>query len=112
MVALGQYISAQRAARKISLRKLAELANLSHTEIYRLENGERKHPSPCVLKSIAFALNINYNELLKVAGYLDENMPIKESSRQQINCDDLSESEIKEVERFIDYLRYKRNATL
>ena len=112
LVELGQYISAQRAAKKISLRKLAVLANLSHTEIYRLENGERKHPSPCVLKSIALALNLNYNDLLKVAGYLDESMSIKEGPRQQIDCEGLSESEIREVERFIEFLRYKRNATL
>jgi len=107
LVDLGQYISAQRAARKISMRKLAQLAHLSHTEIYRLENGERKHPSPCVLKSIALALNLNYNELLKLAGYIDEN--VSYNSKMQIDCSDLTPEELEEVEKFIEYLRYRRN---
>lgn len=105
---LGQYISAQRVARRISMRKLAELANLSHTEIYRLENGERKHPSPCVLRSIAFALNSNYNELMKIAGYLDDYSPTEGDAQSKIDCSDLSKNEIEEVKGFIEYLRYKR----
>nr|WP_242835421.1 helix-turn-helix transcriptional regulator [Desulfitobacterium sp. PCE1] len=107
LVDIGHYISAQRIARKISMRKLAELARLSHTEIYRLENGERKHPSPCVLKAIALALDLSYNELMKVAGYLEDSSPNAEFS-QHIDCGDLSKDEIEEVERFIEYLRYKR----
>ncbi|ACL19201.1 Xre family transcriptional regulator [Desulfitobacterium sp. LBE] len=110
MVDLGHYIWAQRVARKISLRKLAELARLSHTEIYRLENGERKHPSPCVLKSIALALDLSYNELMKAAGYLEDSS-LNEGHPQKIDCGDLSQNEIEEVEKFIEYLRYKRAKT-
>ncbi|AGA68438.1 Helix-turn-helix protein [Desulfitobacterium dichloroeliminans LMG P-21439] len=108
MVALGDYLSVHRVAQKISIRKLASLANLSHTEIYRLENGERKHPSPNVLKSIALALHLNYNELMKVAGYLDESSTSEGHSRREINVKDLTELELEEVEKFIEYLRHKR----
>ncbi|MEL1135677.1 helix-turn-helix transcriptional regulator [Desulfitobacterium sp. THU1] len=108
MIALGDYLSVHRTAQKISIRKLATLANLSHTEIYRLENGERKHPSPSVLKAIALALHLNYYELMRVAGYLDENSFPEAHSPKEINVDDLTELEIEEVERFIEYLRYKR----
>lgn len=111
MVDLGHYIAAQRAARKISMRKLAELAHLSHTEIYRLENGERKHPSPGVLKAIALALNLDYNELMKVAGYLEDISATEGYPKTQIDIEGLTENEIQEVKRFIDYLRYKRNMT-
>lgn len=111
MDGLGHFIAAHRTARKISMRKLAELAQLSHTEIYRLENGERKHPSPSVLKSIALALNLNYNELMRVAGYLEENSSPEGYSRSPIDINDLTENEIQEVQRFIDYLRYKRSRT-
>ena len=107
---LGHYIAMQRTARKISMRKLAELAHLSHTEIYRLENGERKHPSPGVLKAIAIALHLNYNDLMKVAGYLEDNGTQEDYARRSVDVEGLTENEIQEVERYIDYLRYKHKS--
>ena len=43
---LGVYVREKRQEKKLSIRKLAELAGISHTEIKRIEDGTRKQPSP------------------------------------------------------------------
>jgi transcriptional regulator with XRE-family HTH domain len=105
MNTLGKYIAGRRMAKKLSIRKLAELAHISHTEIYRIENGERKHPSPLVLKAIAIALDLCYQDILKAAGYVEDNSLV---SNPLGGVDDLNEGELKEVRDFIEFLRNKR----
>ena len=43
---LGTYIQAKRKEKGYSIRKLAELAEISHTEVKRIEDGMRKQTSP------------------------------------------------------------------
>lgn len=69
---IGKFIEARRTLKDLSIRQLAEKAGISHTEVWRLENGERKNPSPQVLKSLAPHLGITYEELMRRAGYLEE----------------------------------------
>lgn len=69
---LGKFIEDRRTFKGLSIRQLAEKAGISHTEVWRLESGERKNPSPQVLKSLAPHLGITYEELMKRAGYLEE----------------------------------------
>lgn len=108
MNALGKFIAEHRIAKKLSLRKLAKIANVSHTEIYRLENGTRKHPSPLLLKSIAHALGANFDEIMKAAEYTDDYSPSPVTSVPIFGVDDLTEQEVEEVRDFIDFLRNKR----
>jgi len=105
---LGKFIAAHRETKKLSRRKVAELANISHTEIHRLENGERKNPSPPILKAIANALGVTYDEIMKAAGYLDSTSPSPVIAARISGTDDLTDSEIDEVRNFIDFLRNKR----
>jgi len=107
MSSLGEYICKHRKAKNLSMRKLAELAHVSATEIHRLENGERKRPSPLVLKAIARALGESYSDIMKAAGYADSSPPSNVAARlAQIN--DLTEEEWEEVLDFVEYLRLKR----
>ena len=48
---------------------LAQKAGISHTEVHRIEVGDRKQPSLKVLCALADALNIPQEDFLKVAGY-------------------------------------------
>ena len=45
---------------------------LSHTEVHRIEIGERQSPSVPVLNALAEALGVSKEEMLQVAGYIDE----------------------------------------
>lgn len=66
---LGEFIKKRRSDIDMSRNQLATKAGISHTEVYRIETGERKQPSLKVLCAIADALNMPQEELLKVAGY-------------------------------------------
>lgn len=103
---LGRFIAEHRAARNLSLRKLAEIANLSHTEICRIENGTRKHPSPLALKSIAIALGASFVDIMEAAGYFDGSSP--DPPGPTLNTDGLTVQEVEEVRDFINFLRNKR----
>lgn len=72
MTILGTYIEEKREARALSVRQLSEKSGISHTEIHRLENGERKSPSPHLLKALAPQLGVTYEEIMQKAGYLEE----------------------------------------
>ncbi len=48
MSKLGAFIKGKREQRNLSIRKLAETAGISHTEIKRIEDGVRRQPSPQV----------------------------------------------------------------
>ena len=67
----GDYLKSLREARELSQRQLAHMASLSNTEISKLESGERKKPSPAVLKKLAPHLKVSYEELLKAAGIIE-----------------------------------------
>lgn len=70
----GAYIKFLRTKANISQRELAEQANLSTSEISKLENGERQKPSVKFLKCIAPVLNVSMQDLLYRAGYIDDNL--------------------------------------
>lgn len=105
---LGEFIAEHRLAKKFSSRKLAEIAHISHTEVHRLENGERKNPSPPVLKAIAHALGVSFEEIMQASGYMDDTSPLPVIKERILDTEDLSEQEISEVRNFIDFLRSKR----
>lgn len=108
---LGTYIKEKRTEKGLSIRRLAELANISHTEVKRIEDGLRKQTSPQVLRSIASALGIPYEELMTAAGYIDG--PATEIAEGTVatgikNTEDLSQEEIDQVNQYIAFLKSQR----
>ncbi len=69
MSAIGDFIKARRTELGLSRNALAQKAGISHTEIHRIEIGERKEPSLKTLTTLAVALGISQEEMLRVAGY-------------------------------------------
>ena len=67
----GEHIRKKRLERRISQRQLAAMSGVSNSEISRIEAGERQNPSPGVLRAIAKALDVPYEDLLAEAGYLE-----------------------------------------
>lgn len=76
MNSLGELLKNLRGKR--SLRNVADVTELSHTYISDIEKGFRRgtnkpiHPSPDTLKRLAEAYDYPYEELMKVAGYIEE----------------------------------------
>jgi transcriptional regulator with XRE-family HTH domain len=69
---LGSFIREQRRLANLSLRRLAELAQISNPYLSQLERGLHE-PSIHVLQSIARALNISAETLLHQAGLIASN---------------------------------------
>ncbi len=68
---LGAFIRQQRERANISLRKLADRADISNPYLSQIERGLRK-PSAEILKSIARGLSISAESLYSRAGLLEE----------------------------------------
>ena len=67
---LGEFIRSQREVARISVRRLAELADVSNPYLSQIERGLRK-PSADILQQIAKALQISSESLYVRAGILD-----------------------------------------
>ncbi len=67
MAALGRFIRAQRKLANLSLRRLADLTDVSNPYLSQIERG-RHEPSVRVISAIARALNLSAETLLDQAG--------------------------------------------
>ena len=67
---LGEYIKLQRQMADLSLRRLAEMTQVSNAYLSQIERGLHQ-PSVRVLRSIAQALNVSADTLLAQAGLFD-----------------------------------------
>lgn len=67
---LGRFIHERRTQAELTLRELAERANVSNPYLSQIERGLHE-PSVRVLKAIAGALEVSGETLLRQAGLLD-----------------------------------------
>ena len=103
---LSDLIKNKRIAAGMTVHGLAQKCGLSDTAISRLEAGKIDNPKWENLCSIAKVLDIHTFEILLAAGYISES-DIRPSGRLH-RIDDLSQSELDEVQSFIDYLHYRK----
>ena len=59
----GEYLKENRLKKELSLRGLSALAGVSHTEISKVESGERENPSSSTLFKICNALDLNFYDV-------------------------------------------------
>ena len=71
-IALGELVKKARKEKKLSARKLAQLCEVSHTEINNIEKGIRMRPAVLTLKGFEKYLGLDYAQLCKLVGYSKE----------------------------------------
>ncbi len=130
-MSLGDFIKEKRTAKDMSQRDLAAKSDISNAEISRIEAGQRKDPSPTVLKALAKALDVPMSEMLQQAGVIERGQQIvngilKEIGDKPISAlapqatsqtdnvpvitvDDLSPDEIEDVKKYILFIKSKRS---
>ncbi|MEJ3658724.1 helix-turn-helix domain-containing protein [Actinomycetes bacterium KLBMP 9759] len=91
MNVLGDFIRAQRQLAKMSLREMAAMSNVSNAYLSQVERGLHQ-PSLKVLQSIADALQLSTDQLLKQAGWntstsVDGEAPAMPSTEDAIKAD-------------------------
>ncbi len=67
----GLYLKGLRLQRNLSLREAAEKAGVSNPYLSLIERGLRKAPHPNILRGLAAAYGVEFNMLMKIAGYLE-----------------------------------------
>jgi len=83
---LGDFIRNQREVARMSVRRLAEAANVSNPYLSQIERGLR-HPSAEILQQIAKALKISVETLYIRAGILPEEDAHETGVREAIGSD-------------------------
>jgi HTH-type transcriptional regulator, competence development regulator len=76
MSEFGKYIKKIRESKGLTLNQVALYSDISAAQLSRIENGKRGVPKPNTIKGIAEALKCDYNHLMKIAGYIEEETDI------------------------------------
>ena len=69
-VELGEYLKKIRENKKLSLREVNKLTDISFTYLNMIENGKR-NVNPTLLRNLAKVYNVDYLDLYEKAGYID-----------------------------------------
>jgi transcriptional regulator with XRE-family HTH domain len=93
---LGEFIRSQREVARISVRRLAELADVSNPYLSQIERGLRK-PSADILQQIAKALQISSESLYVRAGILEPDQDVVISVVEAIHRDPYLDPEQKQT---------------
>lgn len=110
---LGDHLHSVRQIRGLSLKAVAEPAEISTAYLQKLEGGDVRQPSPHVLHRLAKVLQIPYATLMELAGYI---IPGKQKESglsgnifdHALSSSDLTKEERKAVAAFITHLREQR----
>ena len=69
---IGKLIKNARKQKGYSVRELAKLCDISHTEISNIESGKRVKPAVLTLKAFEKYLGLDFKKIAKAVGYSDE----------------------------------------
>lgn len=71
MNVFGNYLKELREKRGFGVNQLGAYSGVSATLISKIENGHRGKPKPNTIMKLAAALKVPYEDLMRLAGYLD-----------------------------------------
>lgn len=97
---IGAIIRSNREAKRLSVRDLAKLANINHTDVSKLEHNKRLKPSIKMLLALSKALQTNL-----LAAYLEDDENYLFYKTIIDSCTDLNEDQLKKVLTYINELK-------
>ncbi|GGA35411.1 hypothetical protein GCM10007416_05290 [Kroppenstedtia guangzhouensis] len=83
MTDFGDYLKKARKSKGMTINQLSMYSKVSSSLISRIENGTRGIPKPGTIEKLSKALRIPYDEMMKNAGYIDED--VNSSAEQKDN---------------------------
>ncbi len=111
---LGEQLREVRALRDISMKAVAEPAEISTAYLQKLERDEVKTPSPHILYRLAEVLRVPYPRLMALAGYVVPSTGEQPGGEPQnllahaLSSEDLSDDEQRELARYLSWYRHQR----
>lgn len=105
-------IRTRRTRMRLSLYRAAKLMGISHSSLFRIEEGEVVQPTPQALTAIARVLEIPLADLFAAAGYVSptELPSVKPYFRARYS--ELPESAVRDVERYVEALAKQHGVSL
>ena len=73
---LASVVKSARETLGISQRELSRRTGIDNNTVAKIEKGERKKPNVLSLRKISFLLNLDLEELLKLAGYNEQDIEV------------------------------------
>ena len=108
---LGQYLASIRDDRDLTLRQVEEATNkeVSNAYLSQIETGKIQQPSPNVLHALADIYNIDYTQLMEMAGYITHTKPRTQHQRHG-RVPTFAEHHLtpEEESELMDYLKFIR----
>jgi len=106
---LGRFIRQVRLNRGLTQAQLSLYTGIGQAEISRIENGERKTPSPEYLRKIGEVLHIPPRQLMVLAGYIKEDEPetLTPWERLENALVQLDVFTMDEVDDILEYIRFR-----
>lgn len=112
---LGTRLKELREQRGLSLRALEAITQLSSGYLSLLENEKVKQPKPPVLYKLAQALEASYPELMTLAGYAPNPLPVPSGDLRPYvafkGAEKLTAEQRTEVQDFINFKLRQRLQT-
>jgi transcriptional regulator with XRE-family HTH domain len=107
---MGARLRQVRDLRRLPLSKVASKADISTAYLQRLEAGSVKQPSPNILYQLAKALDLDYAELMRLAGYIVPNDQKDRRRRRNelthsLSSEALTEAEADELASYLEWYR-------
>lgn len=112
---LAKYLKTIREQLGYSTYDVSKLCDISPSYLSLMENGKRR-PSPIILKKLSSIYSIDYNDLLKKAGFSElveddkhhTNDNFRYASHNGLDTEGLDEDDIKEINAFIEFVKNKK----
>lgn len=105
MSKIGDFLKQQREEQGVSIRYLSKLTGISHSEINKIEEGERANPSPLHLKALATTLGINQILCFKIAGYIDDEVL---ENKKVLDLSEFTSDEIELINQYATFVKQQR----
>lgn len=112
-VELSDTLRRLREAKGFSLRQVEKKSGISNAYLSQIETGKIKEPSPHILHKLSEVYDTSYNDLMKLAGYIEEKKGERVSKKIMSDVafkvmSELTDEEKDAVLEYIEFIRNKR----
>lgn len=113
---LGSKLRQERELKERSLSAVAKAADISTAYLQKLEVGDVRQPSPHVLHALSAVLEIDYAELMRLAGYIVPSSGAGRPRRRNelthaLSSEELTEEEAEALAEYLNWYRSRQRRT-
>jgi len=117
-VELGRQLREVRELKGLSLKRVADPAEISAAYLQKLERGDVRDPSPHILYRLSGVLEVPYVELMRLANYVVPREPREDEASEPhgvnllahaLNSKEFERLSAEELEELARYLRWYRH---